>query len=470
MKILLINPPTENTIESCMPKILEEDLEYLPPLGLMSIAGYLQKNTTYDIEILDCQVDRISFEKLEEILKNKKINFIGVTTMTFTLIDVIKTAKIAKKINPNVKIILGGPHVNIYQEETMEIPEIDYLILGEGEETIKQVIENYNNVEQLKNIKGLVFRDQSKIINTGQKLLYENLDFLPFPARKLTPYKKYSSILAKKNLVTTMFTSRGCPYNCLFCDRPHLGKKFRARSAINVVKEFEECKKLGIEEVFIYDDTFTIDQQRVIDICRGIIDKKLNIYWDVRARVNTVDYELLKLMKKAGCLRIHYGVEAGTNKILKVLRKGITLEMVEKVFRATKKAGIQTVAYFMIGSPEETLEDIKSTMRFAKKINPDFIHVSITTPFPATDLYYLGLQKGLIKNDYWREFAKNPQNDFVPPPWEENFTKDELIELLKGFYRSFYLRPLYLFKKVVQLKSFGELFKKAKGAFRMLRI
>lgn len=470
MKILLINPPLGQTIESCQPKILEENLEYLPPLGLMLIAGYLLEKSRHQVEILDCQVERLNYQKLEDLLKQKNFEAVGITAMTFTIIDVINTAKLIKKLKPQTKIIIGGPHVNVYPEETMKIKEIDYLILGEGEETIMRLLDNIMNPAALFKIKGLVFRQSDKIINTGCNQFFENLDELPFPARELTPYKKYFSILTNKRLVTTMFTSRGCPYNCLFCDRPHLGKVFRARSAVNVVREFAECKKLGIEEVFIYDDTFTIDRQRVVDICKGLITLNLKIAWDVRARVNTVDEELLKLMKKAGCQRIHYGVEAGTNKILKVLRKGINLEMVEKAFKVTKKAGIQTVAYFMVGSPEETKEDILETLRFAKKIKPDFIHVSITTPFPATDLYYLGLRQGLIKKDYWREFAASPRPDFIPPPWEEIFTKEELNKLLKKFYQSFYWRPGYILQKIVQLKSLNELFKKARGALALLKI
>lgn len=470
MKILLINPPIRQTIESCMPKILEEDLEYLPPLGLMSLAGYLLEKSSHQVEILDCQVERLNYQELEEILKQKNFDAVGITAMTFTIIDVITTARIIKKVKPLAKIILGGPHVNVYPNETMKIAAFDFLILGEGEETIKLLLDNLNNQARLVNIKGLVFRQGDKIINTGCNKFLENLDDLPFPARTLVPYKKYFSILAKNKVVTTMFTSRGCPYNCLFCDRPHLGKVFRARSANNVVKEFKKCQELGIGEIFIYDDTFTIDRQRVVDICKKLIDLKLKIDWDIRARVNTVDEELIKLMKQAGCQRIHYGVEAGTDKILKVLRKGITREMVEKAFKWTKKAKIQTVAYFMIGSPQENEEDIMESIKFAKKINPDFIHVSITTPFPATDLYLEGLCSGIIKVDYWKKFAENPVPDFIPPPWEEIFTKDQLVALLKKFYQSFYFRPGYIIKKIFQVKSLNELFKKTRGALALFKI
>jgi len=470
MKILLISPPIENTIASVMPKKLEEGLDFLPPLGLMYIAAYLEKETSHQIEILDCPVERMGHNQLKEEIKKRNPDVIGMTAMTFTLIDVIKVAKNAKQVNPKIKVILGGPHVIIFPEETIKMSEIDFLVLGEGEAAIKPLLENIDNFDNLKKIRGLVFKQGNNIVNTGRVDLIENLDSLPFPSRHLTHYQKYFSVISSKIPVTTMFTSRGCPYKCLFCDRPQLGKNFRARSAKNVVDEMEECEKNGIKEIFMYDDTFGVDRRRVLDICSEIIKRNINIAWDIRTRVNTVDEEILKALKEAGCQRIHYGVEAGTQKILNILRKGITLEQAEKAFQMTKEAGIQTAAYFMIGSPTETREDILETIKFIKKLNPDYIHVSITTPFPATDLYILALKEKVITNDVWREFAKNPRHDFVPPLWKKELTRLELFFLLKKTYRSFYWRPRYVIKTLKNIKSLGELLRKASAGIRLLKI
>lgn len=470
MKILLINPPFEYTIQSCQPKILEEGLDFLPPLGLMYLAGYLEKETDNHIEILDTQVEQLSYDEIKEEIKKRNPDIVGITAMTFTLVDVIKTAKVAREVNSNIKVILGGPHVIIYPEETMNIPEIDFLILGEGETTIKQLLENINNPDKLEQIKGIVFRKNEKIINTGIADFMENLDSLPFPARHLTPYKKYFSVVSSNMPVTTMFTSRGCPYKCLFCDRPTFGKFFRARSAKSVVDEIEKCQKMGIKEIFIYDDTFGVDRHRVLDICSEITRRNLKIAWDIRTRVNTVDEEILKALKKAGCQRIHYGVEAGTQKILNVLRKGITLEQAEQAFKLTKKVGIQTAGYFMIGSPTETKKDMLETIKFMKKLNPDYVHISITTPFPATDLYKMALEQNVVNHDIWQEFAKNPKPDFVPPVWEKELCREELFSLLKKAYRSFYLRPNYILKKIFQLKSRAELLRKTRAALKLLKI
>jgi len=322
----------------------------------------------------------------------------------------------------------------------------------------------------LRKVPGLVFKEGKKIINTGARELIDDLDAFPFPSRHLTPYRKYYSLLAKRSPVTTMITSRGCPYRCLFCERPHLGGKFRARTAGNIVDEMENCVDMGIKEFFIYDDTFAIDRQRATDICDEILNRGLDIGWDIRTRVDSVDREFLGKLSEAGCERIHYGVESGNPEILKVLRKGITIEQVRKAFKLTKDARISTLAYFMIGSPREAEAQIIETIEFAKELEPDFVHFSITTPFPATPLYYMGLEEGRFKNDYWKEFAENPTVDFVPELWEETLSREELIKLLKYAYKNFHIRPKYVIKRILDVRSFEEFKRKARAGLKVFRI
>ena len=473
MKILLINPPNINPIFSVLPSALEEERGHNPPLGLLYIAGYLRtKEKNYDVRIIDSPTENLDYPALSEKIKEFNPEVIGITTMSFTIIDALETARMAKLINPGVKIVFGGPHVHIFGKETLELGVSDFIVLGEGEKTFHQLIKNLGDEEKLKGIPGLIFYDQNhNLINTGLREFIENLDELPFPDRGLINNKKYFSLLGANNLVTTMITSRGCPYQCSFCDRPQLGKRFRARSFKNVVDEIEECLKLyGIKEFLVYDDTFTVDRQRAIDICNEIIRRGLRITWDIRARVNTVDEELLLLLKKAGCERVHYGVEAGTQKVLNIFRKGITLEQAEKAFKLTKKAGLQTLGYFMIGNPTETKEDILATIKFAKKINPDYVHITITIPYPATDLYSLALKEGIVDKDVWLEFAKNPSLEFIPPVWNQNLTRDELCSLVKLAYKEFYFRPSYLFKRISSLRSLGEFRRKMKAGFKIFKI
>lgn len=467
MNITLINPPRFNEIIGNNPSIIEEERGYNPPLGLLHIAACIEEHTQHVITVIDCQVEEIDYRALEDRLRAALPDVVGITAMTLTLIDVLETIKVVKKINPRTLVVLGGPHVNIFPEETIALPGVDYLVLGEGEEAVLELLDALGNDNALENIKGLVFKKERNIVNTGLRPMIQDLDKLPFPARHLVPYKKYYSLLAKRRPATTTFTSRGCPFNCSFCDRPHLGKKFRYRSAENVVDEMEECVKMGIHEFLVYDDTFTVNKKRVLAVCDEIIRRKLDVGWDIRSRVDTIDSEMLRALRKAGCNGIHYGVEAGTEKILKVLNKNINLSKVAEVFRLTKKEGLQVLAYFMIGSPGETGEDILETFKVARSLDPDFIHLTVFTPFPATKLYQNGLESGIIKKDYWREFARNPHKDFDPPHWDELFSREELAELLRIGYKDFYTRPLYILRELAKVKTLGEIKRKVRAGLKV---
>lgn len=470
MRILLINPPAENEIIANVPRIVTDEKGCYPQLGILYIAAYLEKYTGHHVEVLDAQVEKISYDEIEKIINSRKPDIVGITALTFTFIDVIKTVETVKRAGQDIKVVLGGPHVHLYPEETINLPNIDYLVMGEGEAAFCDLVKYIDDKSKLKEIPGLVFRDNGKIINTGVRPTIKDLDALPFPARHLTPYKKYSSILTKGDIVTTIFTSRGCPFQCAFCDRPHLGKVFRARSAMNVVDELEECTKLGIREFLFYDDTFTVNKKRVIDICNEIVKRKLDIGWDIRARVDTVNEEVIQHLKKAGCQGIHYGIEAGTEKILKVLNKGITIEKAMRVFDLTRKYKIPILAYIMIGNPGETKDDIYTTFKVIKMLNPDYVHMTILTPFPGTKIYFDGMKRGIIEKDYWREFAEHPTPGFCPPHWGEIFTREELNELLVEGYQKFYTRPSYIIKSILKVKSLSEFRKKAVAGLKVFNM
>ena len=468
MKIFLINPPRLNEIMGNNPSIVEEERGYNPPLGLLYVAAFMERHTKHNVTVIDSQVDKLDYSSLQAKIASIRPDVVGITAMTMTMVDVINTANIVKEIDDTVKVVLGGPHVNLFPDETIKLKNVDYLVLGEGEVVFADLINAIDEKSELRKIPGIVFENNRKIINTGQRPLISNLDELPFPARHLVPYKKYTSLLSKGGVVTTVFTSRGCPFKCSFCDRPHLGKVFRSRSAKNVVDEIEECVNMGIHEFLFYDDTFTIDRQRVIDICNEVIKRNLDIIWDIRTRVDMVDEDVIKHLAKAGCQGIHYGIEAGTDKILKVLNKKISIKKAVEVFDLTRKYDIMTLAYFMIGNPGETRNDIYETFKLMRRLDPDYVHLTILTPFPGTKIYFDGLKDGVIEKDYWKEFAKNPTSDFISPHWGEIFTRDELHELLVKGYKSFYFRPLYIFKRIRSLRSLGEFKRKTVAGFKVL--
>ncbi|MGE5342401.1 MAG: B12-binding domain-containing radical SAM protein [Candidatus Omnitrophota bacterium] len=472
MKVLFINPPALNELLGNNPSIIESERGFNPPLGLLLLAGYLlDRNPSHSVTVIDAQVERLTYAQLEQRLKTLDFDVAGMTAMTFTMLDVKETARILKQVNPGCQVVLGGPHVNLFPQETIRMPDVDVLVLGEGEILFSHLLDHMDDPEKLREFKGLVFKDANgRIIHTGDPEIISEavLNTLPFPARQLTPYRQYSSLLAKRTPVTTMFTSRGCPFRCSFCNRPHLGKTFRALRPERVVAEMKACLELGIHEFLIYDDTFTVRKDRVMEICRLIIREKLDIGFDIRARVDTLDDDMLDMLKKAGCRGIHYGIEAGTPKILKVLNKGIDLNQAKRIMDATKKRKMQTLAYFMIGAPTETRADIETTFDTAKWLNPDFVHLTILTPFPGTPLYLDGLSTGMIQRDYWKEFAENLNPDFKPPHWDEIFPRETLEQLIVDGYKRFYVRPLYIIKKLFSIRSFGELKRKAVAGLKVL--
>jgi radical SAM superfamily enzyme YgiQ (UPF0313 family) len=456
MKILLINPPKHNEIRCPTPEILESSRGYNPPLGLLHIASILENNN-HDVTVIDSQVEEYSFEELEVIISQASYDLLGLTVMTFSLVDSLHTSRIAKKHHPHKPIVWGGPHLHIFAEESVRFPDIDYAVTGEGETSIQQLVNHLTGELPWGKVTGVSKIKDGQYLFNGDSPMIDELDDLPFVARHLIPIHKYNSILAKGNIVTTIFTSRGCPYKCSFCDRPQLRPKFRARSAINVVDELELCYQMGIEEFIIYDDTFTVSKKRVHDICDEIIKRKLKIFWDCRTSVNAMDQSLLNHMAEAGCVGIHYGVEAGTEKIQKILRKNLKLDKVASIFDMTRRAGIKSMAYFIIGNPEETRDDIDQGFEFLKTIDPDFVHITGLLPFPATQIYIEGLRDGIIKFDYWKKFASNPDKSFVTPHWSQNFSRPELDALIIKGYKSFYLRPSYVLRRIRQIRSFSEL-------------
>jgi anaerobic magnesium-protoporphyrin IX monomethyl ester cyclase len=475
MNILLINPPRHNEIVADNPAFIDEERGYNPPLGLLYLASYVKSKSNHNIKVIDAQVEEYKYDnEFAKAILETNPDVVGLTAMTFTLVDVVKTIHLvswaAEQLNKKITIVLGGPHATVFPNETAELPDVDYVIVGEGEVAFLELLNALDRGSDISKIKGLVYENSGQIINNGRSDFIEDLDQLPIPAREMLPVKKYNSILSSDRIVTTMFTSRGCPFQCSFCDRPHLGKRFRSRSAKNVVDEISACLKLGIGEILIYDDTFTVDRQRTIDICNEIIKRKLIFLWDIRARVDTIDEEVLSKLKQAGCQRIHFGVEAGTEKILKVLKKGVTLSQIEKAFKLSREMGMETLAYFMIGAPSETKEDVYASLKFAKKIKPNYTHITIFTPYPATEIYRQALDKGIIKNDIWREFARNPKQGIITRYWEEDFTRQELFDLLDKFYRSFYGRPTYILSSLLKIKSFNDLKKKIKIGLKILKI
>lgn len=352
MKVFLLYPPYKGHIE-------EEKKGLFPPLGLAYIAAVL-RSQGYNVRIIDMNVETKSLEELEKVCEKEQPDIIGISSTTITYNSCVNILKHIKSFLPSTIKVVGGPHASIIPHEFLNYS--DFVVYGEGEYTVLEVIETLENNRDPSTIKGLVLKRDKTIIETFPRPLINDLDSLPLPARDLLPMEAYSD---NKGAI---LTSRGCPFNCIFCNS-HLifGKKFRARSPKNVVDEIEYLiKTYNVQVIRILDDMFTSNRKRVLEICDEILNRGLNIGWELTngTRVDKVDKELLKKMHEAGSYRIYYGIESGSERVLKLLRKDINLDQARRVVKWTKEIGIEVGGFFMIGGPGETMETIRETENF----------------------------------------------------------------------------------------------------------
>lgn len=434
MYVTLINPPAPHVEVFSVLGIT------VPPLGLAYLAAVLEEDG-HLVRIIDAQALRIPLPQIKREIKRDEPDIVGVTSTTPTIREALAIVKAVKEACPDATTILGGPHATFLPAETLrECPQLDVVCVSEGERTMLELTRAIENKAGLARVRGIIYRCGDHIVKTSSQPLIEDLDSLPFPARHLLPMERYT-VLGKKSIIVHLMTSRGCPYNCIFCGSSLLfGKRFRGRSPKNVVDEIEEVvSRYNPASIEFSDDEFTLDHKRVEGICDEIRRRGLNIPWACSSRVDTVSKELLRKMKKAGCFLIYYGVESGSQHILNLMRKGTRIRQAIEAIRWTKEVGIETLASYIIGFPGETKEDIEKTITFARKLNTDYAQFSLATPYPGTELYNSAKEKELLLNEDWSQYTAGK-----PIILNSECSKRDLIRLLTKAYKSFYLSPRIL--------------------------
>jgi len=466
VKVLLVNPPSRRPVRSILPPEIEKERGFFPPLGILYLAGAIRGLAGVETSVIDAVAEDLSADDIALRVAEGGFDLVGITVMTFSLIDAMDTAMAIKAARPDTVVVAGGPHPHLFPEETLALGPFNAVFRGEGEEGFRKLVEGWPDTVKHPP-PGLWWKDGPKGEPATAPFI-ENPDRLAMPARELSRLSAYHSVLSGKRPITTMMSSRGCPHRCVFCDRPHLGKKFRPMSAEAVADEMEACVKAGIREIVFYDDTFTASPQRVRALAELLLERDIKIEWDIRARVSDLGEEDYALCRKAGLARVHFGVESGDPQILKSLKKGITVDQARHAFASAHKAGLETLAYFMTGLPGETRETLDRTLELAKELDPDYVHFSVLIPFPGTPIYQTGLEKGIIEKDVWKEFACSPSTDFVPPVWEEELSSEEILSALSRMYRSFYRQPRVLLRRLKRVRSFPELMAGAKMGSKIL--
>ncbi|MBI4283205.1 MAG: cobalamin B12-binding domain-containing protein [Chloroflexi bacterium] len=451
LKIVLVNPPQPSSYPQ-------------PPMGLALIAAVVEKEG-YEVRVVDANALRLKPSEIVPLATDADI--VGLTAMTPTINAAISTARYLKQANHDLTIVLGGAHATLLPDATLaSAPEIDMVVKGEGEQTIIELLRALESRQPLDNIAGISYRRNGEVHSTAVRSANVDLDSLPFLAYHLLPWVRYRPHPPHGRALpfAAMITSRGCPYHCSYCSKPIFGNRFRAQSSERIIEEIIYYKeKFGVKEIAFYDDVFTLDKKRAYAIADSIIKKGLKICWTCETRVNLVDKELLRHMKQAGCYAIAYGIESASPEILATLDKGITLGQVEEAVSLTQQVGLQTIGYFMLGSPGESPETITRTIQFSKKLKLDFAQFAITTPCPSPRLYELYQQdkKGDVP---WENFVYEGAGRSVTPVFEtDGLNRAELQHWMKRAYREFYLRPSYLWQRLRQIHSPGDLRVNLKG-------
>jgi len=445
MKLLLIIPP--NTSEEVYGKFSKIGTLY-PPLGLAYIAAYAEKQG-HKVKVLDCGAEDYNFEDINKIALKFCPDLVGMQTYCTTLNKAYKVAENLKRIL-DTKIVLGGPQATLEPIKTISNKNIDFVIYGEGEKTLIDLLNSLKKGNFSK-VLGLVYKNKTKIQINPPRPLIQNLDEIPLPARHLFPMKKYhSSANLRGKRTLNIMTSRGCPYRCAYCAGSLIfGKNHRFHSTERVIEELKLLKEeYNVDSIQFYDETFTVNRKRVMELCDKIIKEKLHIEWSCFTRVNLVDKELLKKMKQAGCYLIFYGLESGVQRLLDLIQKDITLEQSEKAMKMTHELGIETWASFMLNLPSATKEEEEQTINFAIKVDPTFVQFPISTPYPGTKLYDLALKYGKLKTN-WDDFVNWDEVVFFP----KGRTEKEIKDTVKKAYRKFYLRPNYILKRIKSISK-----------------
>ncbi|HLD58706.1 MAG TPA: radical SAM protein [archaeon] len=460
MKILLV-------------KLNQEADEIIPPIGLGYLANAVRKN--HSVRVLDCLKEKISLAKLLDFLQEKKPGLVGILFFTMNYYQVKETAFAIRKRFPSMKIIVGGPHPSALPKETLkEIPEIDFAFAGEAEigfPMLADALEKKNpSSSSLEKIPSLVWRKKNGVIVNPNKVV-ENLDELGFPAWDLLKPETYPMAphgsFFRQFPVAPIIITRGCPYGCTFCGG-HLvsGKRIRSRSLESVMQEIRLLvKEHGIREIHIEDDNFTFKRKFVEDFCNALLKEKLGITWACPngMRLDTLDRELIFLMKKSGLHTVSVGIESGSERILKLVKKSLNKKQIREKVELIDSAGLNVIGFFMLGFPTETRKEIEETIDFACSLPLKRIAFSCMQPFPGTEVYNSLLESGEIEKVNW-ETCFLFKATYSP----KGLSIEELQKLRKQGLRKFYFRPKIIFSMLGEINSPKQVFFVAKRAVHWL--
>lgn len=459
MRVALINAPK---------KVIKVE-----PLGLEYLVSSLKLNNI-DVVLIDATIEVLSEGEFVDKLHKINPDVIGITMTTMGLIHDLKGLYLAKEACPDAKIMVGGPHPSAVPIELMKsVKDIDFCIIGEGEITTVELINSIEKGKNLDNVDGIAFRINGDIKLTRPRKLIEDLDSIPIPSREFIDFKKVKAGLpfGRRNPFSIMMTSRGCPFRCIYCSKAVFGHSYRFRSIKNILDEIEYLISIGIKEIRFYDDIFTMRPKPTIKFCEELVKRDFDLIWSCETRADKISKELLIQMKNAGCYHIAYGVESGSQKILDIAKKSMTVSHIKNAFKLTKSVGLEASAFLMFGLPGETKETLKETTSLIKEIKPDFISATLVWIPPKTELLEIAKNENLIGDINWCDFGRKeedaspitigPVTQYIP----KDLTQKELISFTRRFYVWYYLHPMRAYRTIKLIKNPEVLFRGGRGLF-----
>ncbi|MFH1380193.1 MAG: radical SAM protein [bacterium] len=465
MRLALVFNPFSYKIHEENLYIVQRYFGMFPPLSLAWVAAIAEK-AGHEVIIVDARTLRLTKDQTLQKLQEFKPDVLGFMMTTYMFPETLEwTAYLKKRLKPNPYVLIGGYNLRVYPKESLMHTEIDFGCVEHALYTVPALLQELRiGTKNFDAVPGLIFKKDGEIIITPHT---QKIDFnlFPNPARHLLPNDLYAEFVTQRKNFTVMVTSLGCPRNCLFCEAG--GTPYVPRSPETVANEIEECfEKYNIREIDIFDYDFTAVRSRVLKICSLIRQRNIDITWACRSRIDTVDTELLHAMRSAGCERIYFGIEAGSNDMLDKVNKGITLEKIKENIALCRKSGIKTLGFFLIGAPGETKETVKKTVDFAVKLKLDYVQFSKCLAKPLTPLWKEMVEKQ--GKDYWKEWILGAETDHaLPRPWT-NLTNDEIDTLAKNAYVRFHSRPVFLIKSTLDCRSFSEFFRKLCAYIQMI--
>lgn len=453
MNVLLLSPPAVDNVKivregRCMQRQEAWGTSWAPLT--LAISAAILKDAGFTVSLKDCSNDGISFEQLKHIIQDFRPALVIVNTSTPSIDGDLKVANLTKEIDKNIKTVFFGIHVTALPERVFkENPDVEFVINGEPEYTIRNFALALRAGSPISEVKGLIYRAGNEVIYNEKRPFIENLDELPYPAWDLINVGGYRLPITNRPFLLVL-TARACSHSCTFCAAGvFYGNRPRLRSWQKIVSEIKYVReKYNINDFLFWSENGITNKQHMYEICRGLANEVPGVKWVCNARVDIVDEELLKIMKKAGCWMIGYGVESGTQRILDSMKKNVTIEGIEKAVKITKKVGIEVTAHVIVGYPGETKSDILNTIKLLKRWDPDYIQVYCCVPFPGSPLYGESKRSGWLKSTDWSMFEQNFSVIDTP-----KLSSQEVMALREKMIRSFYLNPRKILKTFLKIRS-----------------